>query len=143
MIGAGTHGAVSWVDLSTPDDHAATAFYQTLFGWEIESSATPMGEYSIGKVGDHQVGGMMGQGPELRGQPAVWTTFFYVDDIEAMVARVEEAGGTVLEKPFEIPGDARIAVVADPTGAVLGLFGGPDLEGTYLSREAGAAGWSS
>ncbi|RPI21496.1 MAG: VOC family protein, partial [Actinobacteria bacterium] len=69
MIDAGRHGAVSWVDLSTPDVEAAAAFYGELLGWTIERSMTPMGEYLIGKVGDHEGAGMMVQGPEQRGMP--------------------------------------------------------------------------
>jgi len=141
MINADRHGAACWVDLSTPDVRGATSFYGELFGWEVEASQTPMGEYFIGKVGDHQVGGMMEQSGELIGDPAMWTTFFYVDDIEATVGGVEEARGTILQKPFDIPGGARIAIVADPTGAMLGLFGGPELGGPYYSRDAGSVCW--
>ena len=141
MINAGRHGAACWVDLSTPEIRGTTSFYAELFGWDVASSPTPVGEYFIGKIGDHQVGGMMDQSPELQGNPALWTTFFYVDNIEATVAEAEQAGGTILEKPFDIPGDARIAIVADPTGAILGLFGGPELGGPYYSRDAGSVCW--
>lgn len=141
MINADRHGAACWVDLSTPDIRGATSFYGELLGWEVESSTTPMGQYFIGKVKDHEVGGMMEQAGELLGNPAMWTTFFYVDDIETTVADVEGAGGTILEKPFDIPGDARIAIVADPTGAMLGVFAGPELGSPYYSRDTGSVCW--
>ena len=142
MIEAGVHGAVSWIDLTTPDVAIASRFYRDLFHWEVESSATPTGDYYIGKVGDHQVGGMMEQGPETQGHPAMWTTFFYTVDIEESVGIVEEAGGMIFEKPFDIPGDARIAVVADPTGAMFGLFGGPEIKGPFYSQEPGVVSWA-
>ena len=141
MINAGTHGAVTWTDLSTPDVTAAVEFYRQLLDWtDVEVSPTPSGDYYIGKVGDHQVGGLMGQGPELAGTPAMWTVFVYVDDVDATAAKVAGAGGAVLTPPFDIP-DARIAVIADPAGAVFGLFGGPQIEGEFYSREVGRVCW--
>ena len=142
MIKAGTHGAVTWIDLSTPDVKAAAAFYRQLLGWtDVEKSATPMGDYYIGKVGDRQVGGMMGQGPELAGTPPMWTVFVYADDVDATAARVVDAGGTVHTPPFDIP-EARIAVIADPAGAMFGLFGGPEIEGAFYSEEVGRVCWA-
>ena len=76
MINAGTHGAVTWTDLTTPDVKAAAEFYRQLLGWsDVEVSPTPAGDYYIGKVGGHDAGGMMGQGPHLPGSPAMCTVF--------------------------------------------------------------------
>lgn len=142
MIKAGTHGAVTWIDLSTPDVKAAADFYRRLLGWsDVEVSPTPTGDYYIGKVGDRQVGGMMGQGPELAGTPPMWTVFVYTDDVDASAASVAEAGGTVLTLPFDIP-EARIAIIADPAGAVFGLFGGPEIEGEFYSEDIGRVCWA-
>jgi len=142
MINAGTHGAVTWIDLSTPDVKAASAFYQELMGWnEVVVSATPMGEYHIAMVGDHQACGMMGQGPELAGTPPMWTIFIYVDDVDATAGRVAGAGGAVLTQPFDIP-EARIAVIADPAGAMFGLFGGPEIDGEFYSEDVGRVCWA-
>lgn len=142
MISAGTHGAVTWVDLSTPDVKAAVAFYRELLGWsDVSVSPTPMGDYHIGKVGDHEVAGLMGQGPELEGTPPMWTVFVYTDDVDATAAAVAESGGNVLTQPFDIP-QARVAIIADPAGAMLGLFGGPEIEGEYYSQEVGRVCWA-
>lgn len=141
MINAGMHGAVTWVDLSTPDVMSAVTFYRELLGWsEVEESETPMGTYFIGKVDGQQVGGMMAQGPELAGTPPMWTMFVYCDDVDATAARVMDAGGTVLMAPSDIP-SARIAVIADPAGAVFGLFGGPSIEGEFYSEDVGRVCW--
>jgi predicted enzyme related to lactoylglutathione lyase len=142
MISAGINGAITWVDLSTPDVSAAVSFYRELLGWaDVEESDTPMGKYYIGKVGERQVGGLMAQSPEMAGTPPMWTTFVYADDIEATVVKVEELGGTILEKPFDIPGDAKVAVVADTSGAMFALFAGPVIEGEYFSRDIGGVSW--
>lgn len=140
MITAGTHGAPNWVDLSTPNVESAIQFYRQLLGWDVERSETPTGPYFIASAEGQQVAGMMQAGPDLEGMPPMWTVFFNVDDVDKMASHVTDAGGSVLEEPFDIP-EARIAVVADPTGAMFGLFGGPEIEGTWLTRRTGGACW--
>jgi predicted enzyme related to lactoylglutathione lyase len=100
-----------------------------------------MGDYYIAMVDDHQACGLMGQGPEMAGAPPMWTVFIYVDDLDATAGRVVEAGGTVLTPPFDIP-DARIAVIADPGGAVFGLYGGSQIEGEFYSEDVGRVCWA-
>ena len=41
MINAGTHGAVTWIDLSTPDVKAAAEFYQELLGGATSKCPRP------------------------------------------------------------------------------------------------------
>lgn len=142
MIDAGTYGSINWVDLSTPDVAASIAFYRELLGWGSTTSTTPMGEYTVAKVGEREVAGMMEQDPAAADSPPVWTLFFYIEDMEATLAKVKAAGGTVLEAPFDIPDGPRISVVADPTGAMLALLaGGVRPEGEYLFTSPGAVCW--
>lgn len=140
MIAADTHNAPNWVDLSTPDIDTCVAFYRELLGWQVNSDMTPMGEYFIGRLGDRQVAGMMKSGREQTGMPAVWTTYFYVDDVDAKTERSRAIGGTVLSRPFDIP-DGRVAIVADPTGAMFGLISGMEPSGVWLERVPGAVSW--
>lgn len=140
MIWARTHDAPNWVDLSTPDPAAAARFYAQLLGWTIETTESTMGPYLIGHLADRQVGGMMAPGPDEAGMPSMWTMFVHVADVDQTVARVTEAGGTVLEPGFDIP-DGRVAVVADPSGGMFGVITGPEPEGTWMSDEPGAVCW--
>lgn len=139
MITAGTYGAPNWVDLSTPDIDAAVEFYGKLFDWDVETSESPMGIYHIGHVHGSQVAGMMQNAPDM-GDMAVWTTFFYVEDVDKTVVRIEAAGGHILQAPFDIP-EARISIAADPPGAMFGLISGPVIEGTWLSTDPGRVSW--
>lgn len=142
MIDAGTFGSINWVDLSTPDVAASVAFYGELLGWDFTRSVTPMGEYTVAKVGEREVAGMMEQDPATADSPPVWTLFFFVEDMDATLVKVKAAGGTVLEAPFDIPDGPRICVVADPTGAMLALLaGGARPEGEYLFTSPGAVCW--
>jgi uncharacterized protein len=140
MVEASTYGAPNWVDLSTPDVQAAARFYEDLLGWTVEKHDSPMGEYYIGTAGGHEVGGMMATPPQDTGTPATWTILFYVADVDATGTAVQEAGGKILEQPFDLP-DARIAIVADPAGAMFGVISHPKPVGTWLSSAPGAVCW--
>jgi predicted enzyme related to lactoylglutathione lyase len=56
--------------------------------------------------------------------PPSWLTYVVVDKIEPATERVSKLGGKVLEPLIEIPKVGRIAVIADPAGAPLGLYQG-------------------
>lgn len=136
-------GTVSWVDLSTPDLEGAQRFYGALLGWELDTQRTQMGEYTVAQSGGREVAGMMAQAPETAGPPAAWTVFIVVDDMEGTLSDANKAGGAVLQPPFEIPGGALVAVVADRSGAMFALIsGGPDPGYPYFSEDAGAVCWA-
>lgn len=142
MIDAGTYGAPSWVDLSTPDLEAAAAFYSGLFGWRLERAQTPAGEYVVGHADGREVGGMMTPGPAEEDLPPMWTVFVFVEDIDASLGKVRASGGAVLQEPLMVPGDAQVAVVADPGGGVIALIaGGERSPAEWMSDEPGSVAW--
>ena len=47
--------------------------------------------------------------------------FVYVDDVDAAVAGVEAAGGSVLKPPVDMPWGERVGFVRDPEGNVVSL----------------------
>ena len=55
--------------------------------------------------------------------PPAWNFYFGVGDIDAAVAAVSRAGGTVHHGPVEVPGGVFIIVGGDPQGAAFGLVG--------------------
>jgi predicted enzyme related to lactoylglutathione lyase len=120
-IGAGlvnTPGAMTWNDLVTPDPEAAAAFYGALFGWttmEIPDS----GGYRVIRNGERSNGGIM---PHAEAPPS-WMPYFGHEDVERAAADVDGLGGRVLNGPMDI-GQGRIAVIADPQGAVFALWTG-------------------
>lgn len=129
-------GAVTWVDLGTTDVDRSKQFYGAVFGWEYNEFETEEGSYFTALIGGEPAGGLMAQSAEQQqmGMASVWTVFFGSADIDGDVRRVADAGGSVIREPFEIPGGDRIAVVADPTGAVFALT-------TFGSVEAGRLQW--
>ena len=114
-------GAPVWNELSSPDLDASSAFYTQLFGWTVapfEGSAQP---YLSIKNGDANAGGIR---PLTQpGAPPYWLAYFGVEDLDSALAKVGELGGAVHAGPIEIQ-IAKIAVVADPQGAVFALYDG-------------------
>ncbi len=137
-------GTICWADLGTTDIEGARSFYGELLGWSISGDETPLGTYYIAKVGDRDAAGMMALSPDQRamGIPPVWTTFIYVERLEDTIAVAEAEGGEVLQPPFDIPDNARIAMLADPTGASFALFEGPPEQGLEVFGESGALCWA-
>jgi predicted enzyme related to lactoylglutathione lyase len=113
-------GAFCWNELMTPDLDASKSFYGELFGWGFEPfEASPM-RYELIKNGEAGNGGI---GQPQQQTPPSWLVYFGVADIDAAVAQVGELGGRTFSGPDDI-GIAKIAVVADPQGAVFALYDG-------------------
>ena len=95
-------GTISWTDLATTDQEGAKAFYGGLFGWEYEDM--PAGEdaiYSMAKLGGRSAAAISGAAaPTTRQQgiPPHWNLYVTVEDLDATVGKVAEAGGQVLRR---------------------------------------------
>jgi uncharacterized protein len=117
-----THGAFSWSELMTPDPAAATAFYGALLGWKIDTMEMGNGPYHVVKAGDAAVGGIMKTPADAAGMPPSWGVYMTVDDVEAAVAKAQALGGKVVAPVMAVPHVGRMAVLADPQGAVFSVM---------------------
>ena len=133
-------GTPSWVDHSSRDLDASNAFYRALFGWEPEDQGEEMGHYTILRKGGKTVAGNMSAMGE--GQPSAWVTYVSVEDADATVDRATKAGATVLVGPMDVADIGRMAVLADPEGAAIGVWQPRTFTGAELANEAGAFGWN-
>lgn len=117
-------GVFSWNELMTRDVEGAKAFYGKLLGWTMEDKPMPeMGmTYTLVKVGDRAVGGIMAMPSEGRDMPSVWGSYVSVDDVDAAAKQAVALGGTVYKEPTDIPGVGRFCVIGDPQGAFLSLI---------------------
>ena len=109
------------VELSTTDAAKAKAFYSKLFSWKMEDM--PMGPgmtYTMIRPGKGPEGGLM-QHP-VPNAPSAWLTYVDVDDVKAATAKAKSLGGTVMKDVTEVPGMGWFTIIADPTGAALGLW---------------------
>jgi uncharacterized protein len=114
-------GALSWNELSSPDHDASQAFYSSLFGWSVEPFEGSPQPYLTIKNGDRNNGGI--RELDSPGPPPHWLVYFAIDDIDQGLAKVEQLGGSKHAGPIDI-GIAKIAVVADPQGAIFALYAG-------------------
>jgi hypothetical protein len=77
--------------------------------------------YWICMMGDQPVGGIFTMaGSEFEGMPEHWFTYVAVDDVDKAVSDAKASGGKVHREPWDVPEVGRIAIVADPNGAVMG-----------------------
>lgn len=117
------HGDFLWNELMAKDLEGSKAFYASVLGWSYDTVDMGTGPYTLVAGGDNPRGGMMPmQGREVAQVPAHWLAYVQVDDVDAAVGKVEAAGGTVLQPPFDVPTVGRIALIADPSGAALGIM---------------------
>jgi predicted enzyme related to lactoylglutathione lyase len=86
--------------------------------------------------------GLMEMSPEMGEMPPVWGTYVATDDADATVQRVTDAGGTVMIPPMDVMDVGRMAVFADPTGAVLGLWQAKTHKGAELVNEPYGFAWN-
>ncbi len=136
-------GTPCWVELSqTPDVEASEAFYRELFGWEMPElpSSAELGGYRRAKLGGRDVAGVSPRMQE--GAPTVWATYVSVADAAATIAKVGEAGGQTIVEPMDVMGLGTMAVFADPTGAVCGVWQPGTFAGAELVNEPGAFCWN-
>ncbi len=116
-------GQFSWNELMTTDMEGAKAFYGALFGWEfVEHEAAAM-PYSIAKLGETMVGGMMPKPDTVPAfVPPFWGAYITVEDVDMSAAKAVELGGKVLFPAMDIPGVGRFCVIQDPQGAVVSII---------------------
>ena len=123
-------GVPCFVDTLCSDVEGAKRFYAGVFGWDFTGPGAmpsePPGQYFVAQVDGHDVAAIgtlpPGNGAE---QPPAWNTYVAVQSADETAAEAEAAGGRVLAGPFDTPPAGRMAVLADPGGAVVLASGRP------------------
>jgi predicted enzyme related to lactoylglutathione lyase len=134
-------GTPCWASLSTSDLDAAQEFYGPLLGWEFVPGLRGVGPYVRALAEGRPVAGI-GVLPYRSGLPVDWITYFAADSADEAAQRIRDHGGTVAVGPLDSELAGRLAVAADPQGAVFGLWQARELRGWRFEREAGEPTWS-
>jgi predicted enzyme related to lactoylglutathione lyase len=118
------HGVPCFVDTLSHDVEAAKRFYAGIFGWEFAGPGAipddPPGEYYVARVGGDDVAAV---GTQPASVPlTAWNTYIAVRSADEAAADARAGGGTVVAEPFDVPPAGRMAVVADPSGATVGVW---------------------
>ena len=118
-------GEFCWNELMTSDVQAAKTFYGALLGWEMHDVNLTGTAYTLLKLGGKEIGGIMAICDQAPGTPPAWGAYVTVNDVDALLVRVEKLGGKVCLPPQDIPDVGRFAVIQDPQGAMLSLISHP------------------
>lgn len=111
--------SLDYIEISVTDMAAATAFYGAAFGWQFTSYGEGYtGIRTAAEAGADEAGGLALADEVTRGGPLV---LLYSDDLDATVAAVTDAGGQVVNGPYEFPGGRRFHFL-DPSGNELGVW---------------------
>ena len=135
-------GVPCWVATVHPDPQKAVSFYSELFGWEATNlmpPGSPSTYFVCTRRGRDVAAVGSGRGGLARSVPA-WDTYIWAESADDTVAKVTDAGGSVIVEPFDLLDAARVAVLADPAGAVFGVWQPREHRGAELVNEPGA--WS-
>lgn len=101
----------SFIELPSPDPRAAVEFYSGLFGWRMDGRIAHLDDEPVAVLS-----------PQHRpGRPG-WLTYVAVDDLTTTTQAVRALGADVIIRAANPFGAGPVAVCADPTGAVFGVW---------------------
>jgi predicted enzyme related to lactoylglutathione lyase len=135
------HGVPCAIAAVHPDPDAAVAFYARLFGWKAEDAmppGSPVRHFVCTLRGREvaAVGSARGEAPPV----ATWETHVWVHSADDAAARATGAGGRVVIEPFDLLDAGRTAVLADPAGAVFGVWQPAPRPGRPARQRGGGVG---
>jgi predicted enzyme related to lactoylglutathione lyase len=117
-------GAPCWHELLTRDTEGSARFYGELCGWTgCEMDMGEMGTYTLFRLGEQDVAGMLAM-PDEAEAPPFWLTYFAAADVDAAARTIDQSGGRLFVEPRDIPEVGRFCVAADPAAANFAVFRG-------------------
>jgi predicted enzyme related to lactoylglutathione lyase len=137
-------GVPCWVDSQVPEPSAVLPFYSGLFGWEFDNAMPPDsgGAYFIATLRDAPVAAV-GALPDGALPLARWNTYVAVASADESAGKVRDAGGDLLMEPFDVMDAGRMAMAADPEGAVFAVWEARRHFGAQVVNEHGALNFNS
>jgi len=114
------YGEWLWTELWTSDVRVSAEYYEKLVGFEIdEKTILEDTEYTyFSRDGVARAGVIPNPYEQVHTN---WLPYVRVKDPAALAGRVEELGGKVVLAPADEIRNGSVAIVADPSGAVLAL----------------------
>lgn len=116
------HGDFTHVEIPADEPERAKRFYADVFGWSFEPETPGFEGYHTftTPVGREGTAGAIGKRGEMA--PEQLRLYAQVDSIDDTLAKIAEAGGSVVEPKAEVPGMGWYAVFKDPEGNELALW---------------------
>ena len=112
-----------WIQLMSRDGRKAAEFYRTVGGYEIieNTSSNKLSDYVLASEGYARATVRTIRTDDERVRPT-WLPFVRVQNVSESVAKAKQLGGRVLIEPNPEIFDGKVAVIADPTGAAIGIL---------------------
>lgn len=137
-------GSFCWTDLGTSDQDAAKTFYSRVFGWTADDRPMGPGIYSMMQLRGRDAAAIYGLAPEQlsMGVPSAWLSYISVSDVDASAEKAQALGAAIHVPPFDVMEVGRMALVADPQGALFALWQAKKHAGAQLANEPGTWCWN-
>lgn len=118
------HGRFCWLDLAAGDAAVARSFYGALFGWCAEDQFVGDGHFTRFVLDETGVASLyqLNRHHLADGVPSHWTPYLAVIDAEETASQAAALGAKILVKPFDVGKIARVCLMQDPCGALIGLW---------------------
>jgi predicted enzyme related to lactoylglutathione lyase len=145
LIDKHPHGAFSWIELGTTDQNAAKHFYTSLFGWQfVDNPMGPNDFYTMFTLDGRNAAAAytLRADQTLLGVPAHWNLYIDVENADYTSTRATELGASIMAGPFDVFTFGRMAVIADPTGAVFSIWEAQSHTGIGVSGQHGSLCWA-
>ncbi len=119
-------GDFVWYELLAIDQARAKSFYTAVLGWTTEDwQSDPAADpYTMWMNRGTPLGGIMAlpEGAKAAGAPSHWLAYVSTPDTNATLGKATGTGAKALMGPMDVPTVGRIAVLADPQGAVIAIY---------------------
>jgi predicted enzyme related to lactoylglutathione lyase len=112
-----------WIQLLSHDANRASEFYRAVGGYEVVANTNPtrLSDYILTSEGYARA--TIRTLPKARAEVIpTWLPFVRVKSVNESVAQAGALGGKTLVEPKPELFNGKVAVVADPTGAAIGLL---------------------
>lgn len=108
-------------EVNVDDPDRALNFYSKVFGWKAEKWEGPM-DYWLITTGEEGEAGINGAMMKRSDPPEATINTISVEDIDAVLEKVQATGGTVAGPKQAVPGVGYAAYCKDSEGNTFGLM---------------------
>lgn len=124
QLASDSPGHFCWLDLAATDACVALGFYQRMFDWGAREYAANGGSITRLARDGRDVGSLyqINRRDLRNGMRSHWTPYVRVAGVDAAVRRATTIGARLLIAPFPVDGLARVALIEDAVGALIGLW---------------------
>jgi predicted enzyme related to lactoylglutathione lyase len=116
-----TPGDWNWFHLLAKDPLSEAAFYRQVFDYKVAPDARTEKKNELLLSSDELNRGGVSLLPDREDAKPGWLGVIRVDNLDEMLVRVRTHGGEIVVAPHNAAFGSRFAMIADPTGGIVGV----------------------